>query len=172
MNRLLLVLLLLASFTTVAEASSCKGCGCQAIAVNQPGIRGAELQTWIKQAVLASFELNYQSIDADLARAKRFYTQQGWQDFTEALNEAKVIQQVEEQKLVITALAPQPVKIVIAGIMGERYHWKAQLPILVRYQQGLRSYQHGFLVDVQLTRRAKTGIELLGIDQIIAKPIS
>lgn len=137
--------------------------------LNQPNLSTPALLSWVAQATTEVMTFGFNDYRRRLQEASRSFTKTGWESFTKALQQSRIIETVETNQQVITA-APSGAPIVESeGMNNGRYQWIIQLPLVVTYQSGSKTRSSRLLVTLVVVRvprlESPNGI---GIEQWIA----
>lgn len=137
--------------------------------LNQPNLSTPALLSWVAQASTEVMTFGFNDYRRRLQEASRNFTKTGWESFTKALQESRIIETVETNQQVITA-APSGAPIVESeGLFNERYQWVVQIPLVVTYQSGTKTRSSRLLATLVVVRvprlESPNGI---GIEQWIA----
>jgi intracellular multiplication protein IcmL len=141
------------------------------IALTEPNLSTPALMSWVAQASTEVMTFGFNDYRRRLQEASRNFTRQGWESFTEALQRSRIIETVETNQQVVTS-APQGAPILQSeGVVGGRYQWIIQIPMVLSYQSGSKTRSDSLLVTVVVVRlprlESPNGI---GIEQWIAVP--
>jgi intracellular multiplication protein IcmL len=141
------------------------------IALTEPNLSTPALMSWVAQAATEVMTFGFNDYRRRLQESSRNFTRQGWESFTAALQRSRIIETVETNQQVVTA-APQGAPILQSeGIVGGRYQWIIQIPMVLSYQSGSKTRSDSLLVTVVIVRlprlESPNGI---GIEQWIAVP--
>jgi intracellular multiplication protein IcmL len=141
------------------------------IALTEPNLSTPALMSWVAQASTEVMTFGFNDYRRRLQEASRNFTRKGWESFTEALQRSRIIETVETNQQVVTS-APQGAPILQSeGVVGGRYQWIIQIPMVLSYQSGSKTRSDSLLVTVVVVRlprlESPNGI---GIEQWIAVP--
>lgn len=104
------------------------------IPLNEPYKSRAEVITWVTRAAKNVMTFGYNDYRQRLQDAANAFTPTGWESFTKAMKEARILEAVEARKLVVTMdiLAAPEIKreFVRDGI----FTWYLQFPISIRFE--------------------------------------
>lgn len=139
------------------------------VALNQPNLSNPALMSWVAQAATEVMTFGFNDYRRRLQEASRNFTRPGWESFTGALERARIIESVESLQQVVTA-APEGAPILISeGMVGGRYQWVIELPLILSYQAGTKVKNDRLLVTLVVVRvprlESPNGV---GIEQWIA----
>lgn len=153
--------------------SSNNNCACEKqIPLNLPNMSAIDLLVLANQAAVSAFTYNFVNYRKQLANAAHYFTPDGWKAFQSALDQSGNLKQVIAKKLVVSAVATGAPIIVRQGVIGNRYTWRIELPLLVSYQNANEKYQHHLMITMVLQRTQKfVGHDGVGVQQFIAHPI-
>lgn len=141
------------------------------IALSEPNLSTPALMSWVAQASTEVMTFGFNDYRRRLQEASRNFTRRGWESFTQALQKSRIVEMMEANQQVVTA-APQGAPILQSeGLVGGRYQWVVQLPLVVTYQSGARTQTDSLMVTVVVVRvprlESPNGV---GIEQWIAVP--
>lgn len=141
------------------------------IPLTQPNLSTPALMSWVAQAATEVMTFGFNDYRRRLQEASRNFTRTGWDSFSLALQQSRIIDMVEAHQQVVTA-APKGAPILLhEGVVNGRYQWQIQLPMVVTYQSGSKTTSTGLLVTIVIVRvprlESPNGV---GIEQWIAVP--
>lgn len=139
--------------------------------LDQPNLSEPALMSWAAQAATESMTFSFNDFRRRLQDASRHFTKTGWESFTAALQKSRIMETVEASQQVVSA-APQGAPVILQeGVMGGRYVWRLQMPMLITYQSGTRARTDSWLVNMVVVRvprlESPNGV---GIEQWVALP--
>lgn len=142
------------------------------VGLNQPNLSTPALMSWVAQSSTEVMTFGFNDYRRRLQEASRNFTRQGWESFTSALQQSRIIEMVEENQQVATA-APRGAPVLQSeGLVNGRYQWIVQIPMVLSYQSGARTRQDNLLVTLVVVRvprlESPNGV---GIEQWIATPL-
>lgn len=140
------------------------------IALNEPNLSTPALMSWVAQAATEVMTFGFSDYRRRLQEASRNFTRRGWESFTQALQKSRIIEMVNDNQQVVTA-APQSAPILKSeGVVGGRYQWVVQLPLVLTYQSGSRTRSDSLIVTFVVVRvprlESPNGV---GIEQWLAE---
>jgi len=141
------------------------------IALSEPNMSAPALMSWVAQSSTEVMTFGFNDYRRRLQESSRNFTRRGWESFTQALQKSRIIEMVEANQQVVTAV-PQGAPILESqGLVAGRYQWIIQIPMVLSYQAGSASRSDSLLVTVVVVRvprlESPNGI---GIEQWIAVP--
>lgn len=139
------------------------------VSLQEPNLSTPALMSWVAQASTEVMTFTFTDYRRRLQEASRNFTRKGWESFTKALEQSRIIELVEDNQQVVTA-APRGAPLLLEeGIRGGRYSWVVQIPMVVTYQSGSKSRSDNLMVTVVIVRvprlESPNGV---GIEQWIA----
>jgi len=139
------------------------------VPLSQPNLSTPALMSWVAQASTEVMTFSFNDYRRRLQEASRNFTDRGWESFTTALQQSRIIEMVEANQQVVTAAPSGAPLLNSEGVVAGRYQWVVQLPMVVTYQSGAKSRSDRFLVTVVVVRvprlESPNGV---GIEQWIA----
>ena len=141
------------------------------VALSEPNLSTPALMSWVAQATTEVMTFNFNDYRRRLQEASRNFTRSGWESFTEALQQSRIIEVVERNDQVLTA-APQGAPVLQSqGLYLGRYQWIVQIPMVLTYQAGSKTRSDSLLVTVVVVRVPRLeSANGVGIEQWIASP--
>lgn len=141
------------------------------VALNQPNLSTPALMSWVAQSSAEVMTFGFNDYRRRLQESSRNFTKRGWESFTTALQRSRIIEMVEDQQQIVTAV-PQGAPILTSeGLFAGRYQWVIQLPLLVTYQSGAKRRNDSLLLTLVVVRVPRLeNPNGVGIEQWIAVP--
>lgn len=139
------------------------------VPLSQPNLSTPALMSWVAQATTEVMTFGFNDYRRRLQESSRNFTKRGWESFTQALQRSRIIEMVEVNQQIITA-APKGAPVLESeGLVAGRYQWVVQIPLILTYRSGAKTYNTGLLVTVVVVRvprlESPNGV---GIEQWIA----
>ncbi|OGT07088.1 MAG: type IV secretion protein DotI [Gammaproteobacteria bacterium GWE2_37_16] len=120
--------------------------------LDMPVISQSELLQWAARAATAANTYDFVNYREALQGVQSYFTADGWRNFEAALRGSRSLELVLERKLVVSAVATGTPVILDQGVIGDRYAWKVQVPILVSYQSASDNTQQAQIVTMIIAR--------------------
>lgn len=141
------------------------------VSLLQPNLSAPALMSWVAQATTEVMTFGFNDYRRRLQESSRNFTPQGWESFTKALQGARIIESIQENSQVINA-APRGAPILESeGVVGGRYQWIVQIPIILTFQSGSLTRTSNWMVTLVIVRvprlESPNGV---GIAQWVAAP--
>ncbi len=93
----------------------------------------AEIMSWVAQATSEVMTFGFHDYQRRLQQSSRHFTRRGWETFTTALNQSKIIDGMTAGKQVLTAQPRSAPILLKEGVFNGRYRWIVKLPVQVTY---------------------------------------
>lgn len=139
------------------------------VALNEPNLSTPALMSWVAQASTEVMTFGFHDYRRRLQEASRNFTKTGWGSFTAALEKSRIIEMVEANQQVVTAVPRSAPILVSEGLIAGRYQWIVEIPLTVTYQAGSKTRNDNFLVRLVIVRVPKLeSPNGVGIEQWIA----
>jgi intracellular multiplication protein IcmL len=136
--------------------------------LSQPVMTDSRLIQWTSIAVRNALTVDFLNSASQLARVKPYFSAGGWNRFEKALNQSGFIKTVEGKKLEVNAVVSSPPVILATDVIGGRFTWRVQLPLLLTFTSASQTVQPTWMavVDVQRvsTQDSSEGIQIIGFD--------
>ncbi len=108
--------------------------------------------TWAALAVSDAMVFGFNDYKMRLSLASDYFTEDGWKNFSDALKRSRLIEMVEVNQQIITA-APKGAPILQSqGVVGGRYQWVVEIPLILTYRSGAKTSNVGLLVTAIIVR--------------------
>lgn len=142
----------------------------EVVALDRPNVSSRALLSWVTLAATATFTFDFVNYQDQLKALQDYFTADGYNNFLTALQNAGTISKIDEDKLVLSAVAIGPAIIMTEGEQRSGYTWRVQVPLLVRYQSASVNETRIQIVDVLVTQVSTSDAPKgIGIAQYIAK---
>ena len=133
-------------------ATSINGRVTPLLALDQPNQSDSAVLQWANQAAIAAFSYNFVNYREELLAASSYFTQEGWSQFMDALQQSSNLEAVKSKKLIVSAVATRAPIILQKGELNGSFSWRVQMPILVTYQSASEFTQQNNVVTMLITR--------------------
>ena len=137
-------------------------------ALNQPVMTDSRLIEWTSVAVRNALTVDFLNSSSQLARVKPYFSAGGWNRFETALKQSGFIKTVQGKKLEVNAVVSSPPVILATDVIGGRFTWRVQLPLLLTFTSASQTVQSTWMatIDVQRvsTQDSSEGIQIIGFD--------
>lgn len=141
------------------------------IGLEQPNLSTPALMSWVAQSATEVMTFGFNDYRRRLQEASRHFTRSGWESFTKAMQQSRIIEMLEANQQVITAAPSGAPVLQSEGLFNGRYQWMIQLPMVVTYQSGAKTKSDSLIVTVVVVRvprlESPNGV---GIEQWVATP--
>lgn len=122
------------------------------VPLSEPNLSDAALLSWVSQAVTESLTFGFNDYRRRLQEASRHFTSDGWSEFTKALQRSEIIDRLEANNQVLTAIPEQAPVIVSHGVSNGKYRWVIQMPVVLTYKSGNSSDTRKLIVTLNVVR--------------------
>lgn len=141
--------------------------------LTRPNVSTKALLSWATIAATATFTLDFVNYESNFNALKDYFTETGYQNFLNALEEANTLQTIQEKKLVISAVAIGPAVVSEEYEKSGIHNWKVEVPITVTYLSVSAEEKREKLISMTITQvpttQASKGI---GISKYVAIDLS
>ncbi len=141
------------------------------VPLNQPNLSTPALLSWAAQSVSETMSFSFSNYRRNLQESSRHFTRAGWESFSTALQQARIIESVESLTQEVSAVPAGAPILTSEGIVKGQYQWIVQIPILLTYTSGAKKRNESWLVTLVIVRvprlESPNGV---GIAQWIAVP--
>jgi hypothetical protein len=115
--------------------------------LNYAGPEQAQMSVWVNEAVVATYSYGYKNYLEDQRQIAKYFTVDGWINYTKALNDSKLPEVVQKNRYVVSAVATKPP--LITGI--DATHWSATMDLLVVYQNDEYQQKQNVKINIKFT---------------------
>lgn len=140
------------------------------VSLTQPNLSTPALMSWVAQATTEVMTFGHNDYRRRLQESSRNFTRRGWESFTKALENSRIISGVEANQQVITAVPSGAPILKSEGVVAGRYQWVLEMPIALSFESGANKSFQNSLVTVVVVRvprlESSNGV---GIDQWLAR---
>ena len=136
------------------DATNAQGVVTPLITENKPMLGDAAVLTFAQRAVEDSFSLGFANYRLDMQRARKFYSDAGWNGYLEALHQSHDLLAVRRRQLDMTVLVSGPPTVVQQGVQANgRYGWIVQMPVRLVFEGDGERSSSDWLMVIHLERR-------------------
>ena len=124
--------------------------------LSSPVIKPTKLLGWVQQTVITAYTFNFTNYRKVFTQLQKSFTNSGWKDYNQMLQESRILNEVINKELFVSAEAVQKPIIITDGIVDGHYAWTVQVPIRVTYKfatsANSQPIQQSFTVTVIIMR--------------------
>lgn len=138
-------------------------------ALKQPVVSADALLSWATMAATQAYSINFQEYEKNLKQSRAYFTQAGYNNFIAALNADNTLADIQQNRLIVSAVPVGPPVILREGIFKGNYSWQIQVPLLVNYETGAKTdgSTKNYIVNLFVTRvSTQEAPQGLGITQL------
>lgn len=122
------------------------------VPLNQPNLSTPALLSWVAQATSETMSFSFSNYRRNLQQSSRNFTRAGWESFSVALQQAKIIESIEANTQELTAVPRGAPILKSEGLANGQYQWVVQIPILLTYVSGAKTRSESWLVTLVVVR--------------------
>ncbi len=141
------------------------------VPLTQPNLSTPALLSWVAQAASETMSFSFSNYRRNLQESSRHFTRTGWESFSTALQQARIIESIEANTQEVSAVPRGAPILKSEGIVAGQYQWVVQLPMLLTYQSGSKVRSDNWLITIVVVRvprlESPNGV---GIAQWVAVP--
>ena len=132
------------------------------VPIQQPYLTNPEVLQWVSEVVPRLFNLDFISINSQLADDKQYFTVNGYQIFLNQLNNYADKKMVQAYKIFVNGEPTSAPIILNQGVLSGRYAWWVQIPINISYAGARDKLDESLTLQVLVVRTDTTN-NLTGI---------
>lgn len=141
------------------------------VPLNQPNLSTPALLSWVAQSASETMSFSFSNYRRNLQQSSRLFTRAGWESFSTALQQARIIESIEANTQELTTV-PRGAPILKAeGVVAGQYQWVVQIPVILSYVSGSKTRADNWIITIVVVRvprlESPNGV---GIAQWIAVP--
>lgn len=121
-------------------------------ALSEPTVTSNYIMQWAALAVRAAYNLDFVNYQTQLQGAAPYFTADGWNAFNNALTGAGVLGSLQTNKLIMSAVVSESPIVLDRAIIGGRYTWHVQVPLLVTYSSASENKKQTIIVTLTIMR--------------------
>ncbi len=139
--------------------------------ISQPISSKQDVVNWTARAITKAYAIDFGNWQAEMAQAKENFTPAGWRGFRTALDLSGNLQTIIRKDYVVSAVPTGVPVLLTSGLVGNRFAYKLEMPLLVTYQDesGVVESLNLKVTIVALRVAGDSGSSGLGISQLIAE---
>ena len=141
------------------------------VPLTQPNLSTPALLSWVAQAASETMSFSFSNYRRNLQQSSRHFTRSGWESFSNALQQARIIDSIEANTQELTAVPRGAPILKYEGVVAGQYQWQIQIPMILTYVSGAKSRSDNWLLTLLVVRvprlESPNGV---GIAQWIAVP--
>lgn len=139
------------------------------VPLSEPNLSRPALLSWASQAATETLTFGFNDYRRRLQEASRHFTRPGWSSFVKALQDSGIIEAVETNRQVVSAAPRAAPTILSEGMVGGRYQWAVEMPMMVTYLFGQQQRSVSMNVRLVIVRVPKLeSPNGVGIEQWVA----
>lgn len=141
------------------------------VPLTQPNLSTPALLSWVAQAASETMSFSFSNYRRNLQESSRHFTRDGWESFSTALQQARIIESIVANTQELSAVPRGAPILKSEGIVAGQYQWVVQIPMILNYVSGSKSRADNWIITIVIVRvprlESPNGV---GIAQWIAVP--
>ena len=102
---------------------------------------------WVNEAIVATYTYDYKNILAQQKDIAVYFTAKGWIAYSQALNDSKLLDEVNKNNYSVSAVATMPPQIK----MIHPNYWQATMPLVVVYKNPASQQKQTVNISIEFT---------------------
>ena len=140
--------------------------------LEQPVMSQAALRSWVVRALSEALTMGHHDYRLRLGQVAEFFTDEGYESYTEQLGKSQVLERIREYRQVAAAVAREVPVITKASKWKGRGMWTLEVPMALTFYAGNRKETVHLLVSVLVMRvKREERPAGIGIQQIVAERV-
>lgn len=141
------------------------------VPLTQPNLSTPALLSWVAQASSETMSFSFSNYRRNLQQASRHFTRAGWESFSAALQQSRIIESIEANTQELTTVPRGAPILKYEGVVAGQYQWQVQIPVILTFVSGSKSRSDNWILTLVIVRvprlESPNGV---GIAQWIAVP--
>ncbi len=105
----------------------------QIVPLNEPFKSRAEVVAWASGKAQEIMLFGYNDFRQRLQASSAYFTQTGWESFTKAMREARIVEAVEARRLTVSMTVESAPEVKTAGDRDGVYTWILHFPVTISF---------------------------------------
>lgn len=122
------------------------------VPLSEPNLSSPALLSWVAQAASETMSFSFSNYRRNLQQSSRFFTKAGWESFSNALQQAKIVETVEHNMQEVSAVPRGAPILKSEGVIAGQYQWVVQIPMLLTYVSGSVSRSEELIITLVVVR--------------------
>ncbi len=120
--------------------------------LSEPLLDDEQVLQWSVDAVGHIFGFNFVDYRDQLQKASQYFTQEGYQQFIQALGASNNLETVKTQKLVLSAVVTKAPVVIAEGKLNGVYAWRVQMPVMITLQSASQQLTQNVMLSLVIVR--------------------
>nr|WP_232048552.1 DotI/IcmL family type IV secretion protein [Legionella adelaidensis] len=127
------------------------------------------MSVWVNEAIIATYTFDYQNFLTQQKEIAKYFTSEGWINYSNAFNNSKLPEAVQQNKYFVSAVALMPPVVKEVG----KNHWQGIMPTLVVYKNPQYEQKQTLEVTINFAiAPGGQGVRGLAITSLQSKTVS
>lgn len=122
------------------------------VALDQPNLNRAALLSWATQSATETMTFSFHNYEKSLQDASRHFTRRGWESFTGAMEQSRILETVQSRQQIVTAAPGAAPVLINEGVINGVYTWVIEFPLLATFQSGNATSTRRFNLTLRIVR--------------------
>ncbi len=141
------------------------------VPLTEPNLSTPALLSWVAQSASETMSFSFSNYRRNLQESSRHFTRAGWDSFSKALQQSRIIESIEANTQEVSAVPRGAPVLKSEGVVAGQYQWVVQVPMILSYVSGSKTRTDKWIVTIVVVRvprlESPNGV---GIAQWIAVP--
>jgi intracellular multiplication protein IcmL len=120
--------------------------------LSEPVITNDYLLKWAQLVSLNVLNLSFGKAQQQLQTQKSKFTDQGWAALQKSIKDNDFITNLNQGKLIASAVVNKPAQILVRRVIQGRYTWVVQVPVLVNFTSSSQNSKKQMMVSLTIMR--------------------
>ncbi len=141
------------------------------VPLTEPNLSTPALLSWVAQSASETMSFSFSNYRRNLQESSRHFTRAGWDSFSQALQQSRIIESIEANTQEVSAVPRGAPVLKSESVVAGQYQWVVQVPMILSYVSGSKTRTDKWIVTIVVVRvprlESPNGV---GIAQWIAVP--
>ena len=101
--------------------------------LSEPIVTDTYISSWAGMRAQSAFTLDFVKYGKEFGTLQPYFTDRGWQQFRNAINDANIVDSLQHEKMVVTSVVTSTPVIVKQGVLNGAYTWRVRVRLLVSF---------------------------------------
>lgn len=125
----------------------------QLVPIDEPYLDDEQVIAWAVEAAIYINRYNFANWQYNFDTIQQFFTRRGFQEYQRALDASGNLRTVINQRYVVSGTVAGIPEVVSKGLLvGGRYGWRIQIPMIITYESASTSYRQPVTITMLVGR--------------------
>lgn len=117
-------------------AVSAAGTKQRMVGLEEPNLNKKAIISWLSGAATEIMTFNFLNYDEVFGKSKRFFSEDGWESFADALIRSGTLKNVTDYQQIVTAIPREEPTIIAEGVLEGQYRYVMSMTLIMTTRAG------------------------------------